>query len=165
MRLGPQDTRSPSGGGGSAPAPVSLNPRAGTEQTVLFSTTTELPVATQTLLQAARERLGAQVKIREDGHMLDKDLPCPIQARFIRCAPEHDHQTKNQCMLCNTFVKGGFPMKVMHLMGNSGKDSTSGCGYTGQTRPRCKFFCKVQHREMQQDLHLVGGAHKGGGGG
>ena len=83
MRLGPQDTRSPSGGGGSAPAPVSLNPRAGTEQTVLFSTTTELPVATQTLLQAARERLGAQVKIREDGHMLDKDLPCPIQARFI----------------------------------------------------------------------------------
>ena len=118
-------------------------------------------MATQTLLQAARERLGAQVKIREDGHMLDKDLPCPIQARFIRCAPEHDHQTKNQCMLCNTFVKGGFPMKVMHLMGNSGKDSTSGCGYTGQTRPRCKFFCKVQHREMQQDLQLVGGAHKG----
>ena len=40
MRLGPQDTRSPSGGGGSAPAPASLNPRAGTEQTVLFSTTT-----------------------------------------------------------------------------------------------------------------------------
>ena len=154
MRLEPQDTRSPSGGGGSAPAPASLNPRAGTELTVLFSTTTELPVALekQTLLQAARERLGAQVKIREDGHMLDKDLPCPIQARFIRCAPEHDHQTKNQCMLCNTFVKGGFPAKAMHLMGNSGKDSTSGCGYTGQVRPRCKFFCKVQHREMQHPL-------------
>ena len=85
MRLQPQDTRSPSGGGGSASAPASSNPRAGTEQTVLFSTTTELPVEKQTLLQAARERLGAQVKTRDDGHLLDKDLPCPIQDKDLPC--------------------------------------------------------------------------------
>ena len=80
------------------------------------------------------------MKTRDDGHSSDKDLSCPNQARFMRCAPDQDNQTKNQCMLCNAFVKGGFPMRAMHLMGNFGKDSTSGCGYTGQTRPRCKFF-------------------------
>ena len=80
MRLAPKDPRTASEGSSSE---AETQPRAGTEQTLLF-THAEATISTearQQKLKEARENLSVQVRLRKEGSVTDKDVPCPVQEK------------------------------------------------------------------------------------
>ena len=65
----------------------------------------------------------------------------------------------SKCMVCFAIVKGGFPKRLMHLLGNS--KTGGGAGYPKETWPACEFFSKP-YKNMMHKLWLLSWSWRSG---
>ena len=133
MFLERQDSREPSN---TAPAAAATSAAASTPvpstQTTLFNAGLAEATELAQCFAGLKERIETKISLVKDGTCKHRDLQCPITSCFTPVAPDPGSAGStewSQCMVCKTIVKGGFPKRVMHLLGNT--KLGGGAGYRG----------------------------------
>jgi hypothetical protein len=114
-------------------------------QTTVFDTGTGAAASLATRFASLKEKSELQIQAVKDGVLEAKGLACPIMAMYTAVAPDSVGGAGaagacSKCMVCQVIVKGGFPKRLMHLLGNS--KTGGGAGYPKETWPACEFFSK-----------------------
>jgi len=114
-------------------------------QTTVFDTGTGAAASLATRFASLKEKSDKQIKAVKDGVVESKGLACPIMGMYTAVAQDSvcgagAAGVWSKCMVCFAIVKGGFPKRLMHLLGNN--KTSGGAGYPKETWPACVHFSK-----------------------
>ena len=123
-------------------------------QTTVFDTGAGAAASLATKFASLKEKSELQIKAVKDGVFEAKGLACPMMVMYTAVAPDSvggggAAGACRQRMVCQVIVKGGFPKRLMHLLGNN--KTGGGAGYPNETISACAFFSK-SHKMMMHKL-------------